>query len=40
MAVFPAGFDILIIFLVAIILAILHLHSMKRVEMEDRWVEH
>ena len=30
----------IVIFLVAIILAILHLHSMKRVEMEDRWVEH
>lgn len=27
----------IIIFLVAIILAILHLHSMKRVEMEDRF---
>lgn len=26
----------IVIFLVAIILAILHLHSMKRVEMEDR----
>lgn len=28
----------IVIFLVAIILAILHLHSMKRVEMEDRFV--
>lgn len=28
----------IVIFLVAIILAILHLHSMKRVEMEDRLV--
>lgn len=27
----------IVIFLVAIILAILHLHSMKRVEMEDRY---
>lgn len=27
----------IVIFLVAIILAILHLHSVKRVEMEDRW---
>lgn len=27
----------IVIFLVAIILAILHLHSMKRVEMEDRF---
>ena len=28
----------IVIFLVAIILAIMHLHSMKRVEMEDRFV--
>lgn len=28
----------IVIFLVAIILAIMHLHSMKRVEMEDRLV--
>lgn len=28
----------IVIFLVAIVLAILHLHSMKRVEMEDRLV--
>lgn len=27
-----------VIFLVAIILAVLHLHSMKRVEVDDRWV--
>lgn len=27
-----------VIFLVAIILAVLHLHSMKRIEMDDRYV--
>lgn len=27
-----------VIFLVAIILAVLHLHSMKRVELDDRYV--
>lgn len=26
------------IFLVAIILAVLHLHSMKRIELDDRYV--